>query len=291
MPEIVGLPVNDNLALWERVRTPHPSACKAFNNGKFGGTAINATMTTRAATHEWGPIGLDWHVEFSEEIIDGRPFVIDGNLCFEKIHIAEAVVTYPVGDKKGSALGRGATYLVRYNDSKNTISSDDEAPKKSRTDALTNALKSLGFAADVHMGLWDDNKYVDAVKAEVAGKANGNGAPKAKPQTAPKEEATQNKGEAPPRAPAPAQASPAPRSNGNGAPEVLKKLAAKMWSDDSVSLQSALADGQPENEGKKALMALVIETSNKLGLDADGMSGDDLVTLRDEIERGLGITF
>ena len=38
---------------------------------------------------------------------------------------------------------------------------DDEAFKKAYTDALTNALKLLGVGADVHMGLWDGNKYAD----------------------------------------------------------------------------------------------------------------------------------
>jgi hypothetical protein len=36
---------------------------------------------------------------------------------------------------------------------------DDEAFKKAYTDAVGNALKFLGVAADIHMGLWDGSKY------------------------------------------------------------------------------------------------------------------------------------
>ena len=44
--------------------------------------------------------------------------------------------------------------------------SDDEAFKKAYTDALSNAMKFIGVAADVHMGLFDDNKYVQEVRSE-----------------------------------------------------------------------------------------------------------------------------
>ena len=47
---------------------------------------------------------------------------------------------------------------------------DDEAFKKAYTDALSNAMKQLGMAADIHMGLYDDNKYVNTLKQEFANK-------------------------------------------------------------------------------------------------------------------------
>jgi hypothetical protein len=43
---------------------------------------------------------------------------------------------------------------------------DDEAFKKSFTDAITNALKLIGVGADVHMGLFEDSKYVAEVAKE-----------------------------------------------------------------------------------------------------------------------------
>jgi hypothetical protein len=43
---------------------------------------------------------------------------------------------------------------------------DDEAFKKAFTDGLTNAFKLIGVGADVHMGMLDDSKYVNAVAHE-----------------------------------------------------------------------------------------------------------------------------
>jgi hypothetical protein len=48
------------------------------------------------------------------------------------------------------------------------LRSDDEAFKKAFTDAVTNALKLIGVGADVHMGLFDDSKYVNEVRQEFA---------------------------------------------------------------------------------------------------------------------------
>ena len=41
---------------------------------------------------------------------------------------------------------------------------DDDFSKKVATDALTKGLSKLGFNADVFMGLFDDNKYVNDMK-------------------------------------------------------------------------------------------------------------------------------
>ena len=40
--------------------------------------------------------------------------------------------------------------------------------KKATTDALTKLLSRLGFNADVFLGLYDDNKYVEQVASEFA---------------------------------------------------------------------------------------------------------------------------
>ena len=45
---------------------------------------------------------------------------------------------------------------------------DDEAPKKAMTDAMTKAMSHLGMAADVFLGLFDSNKYVEQMKKKFA---------------------------------------------------------------------------------------------------------------------------
>jgi hypothetical protein len=43
---------------------------------------------------------------------------------------------------------------------------DEDAVKKSVTDALVKALSMLGFAGDIFMGRYDDSKYVNELKEE-----------------------------------------------------------------------------------------------------------------------------
>ena len=62
--------------------------------------------------------------------------------------------------------GVGGDKVVGKN--KYGLNSDDEAFKKAFTDAVTNALKLIGVGADVHMGLYDDNKYVNSMRDEFA---------------------------------------------------------------------------------------------------------------------------
>ena len=59
--------------------------------------------------------------------------------------------------------------------------------KKMETDVTTKALSKLGFNADVFMGLYDDNRYVNQMKEEF------NPVPKAQPKVIEKINETQAK--------------------------------------------------------------------------------------------------
>ena len=43
---------------------------------------------------------------------------------------------------------------------------DEDAPKKSLTDAIIKAASHLGIAANIFLGRWDDQKYLAEVNAE-----------------------------------------------------------------------------------------------------------------------------
>lgn len=153
--------MNENTKLWNEVRTPDPKHTKAFNRGGgFKGTATNVVYLIQRATELWGPMGGKWGVEIkNERYVDGAPIIIDGNVvCRQIIHVIQIELRHP----DGVVPGIGQTEFVGKN--KNGLFTDEEAPKKSLTDALTKAMSWLGFAADIHMGLWDDNKYVNNVR-------------------------------------------------------------------------------------------------------------------------------
>ncbi|MHB9326741.1 hypothetical protein ACP3S7_04275 [Phytobacter ursingii] len=174
----------DNLTLWKRVFKTDERFTKAFTqNG--GGTSINGTYMTMLATREFGPKGIGWGVEIQEERFDnGAPITrkvkgSDGNETWEIIpngsggylteihHVIKIKLWYLTADGgRGEEIAYGCTpYLYS---SKYGPISDGEAPKKSLTDATKKALSSLGFAADIFMGLYDNPEYRQQNKSEFA---------------------------------------------------------------------------------------------------------------------------
>lgn len=147
-----------NTDLWEKHRTPPEDALKKFKKrGGFAGTSIDPMWLILEATKEWGPIGGYWGYDVVSESIErfNEEWVL---------HTCNIELWYGgTGKGTGAAVGRvpstGNTWLVAPG--KYGPQYDDEASKKSRTDAITKALSWLGFAADVYMGMFDGNKYAD----------------------------------------------------------------------------------------------------------------------------------
>jgi hypothetical protein len=149
--------VSENLKLWQSVEKTDPKYTKAFSKaGGFSGTAINATYLIRKATEQWGPMGSTWGPLVEDErYVEGAEGTV--------IHVLRIKFRHPGGEFHSY----GQTTFVGKN--KNGPFTDEEAPKKSLTDAITKALSMLGFSADVFLGLYDDNKYVSDRKAEFSG--------------------------------------------------------------------------------------------------------------------------
>lgn len=159
----------DNLRVWKAVERTDPRATKQFSRGGgFRGTAISPMWLIKRATELWGPIGDRWGISITRhQVIDGAPILLGDPPAVvgrESIHVVEAEVWYPGENGTGHLPCFGQTQLVGKN--KNGVFTDEEAPKKSLTDALTKGLSWLGFAADVHMGLFDDVKYVNTITRE-----------------------------------------------------------------------------------------------------------------------------
>jgi len=73
---------------------------------------------------------------------------------------------YILDGKRGEIEQFGATTYVGKN--KYGPFTDEEAKKKTLTDAISKCLSWLGFSADVHLGRYDDNKYVNDLRKEFA---------------------------------------------------------------------------------------------------------------------------
>jgi hypothetical protein len=155
----------DNLALWDRLGKTDPAHTKKFQRGGgFRGTAIKPIYTTQKMTEEFGPAGKGWGM--------GEPTfqVVPGSEGQVAVYCTVSLWYRPEGDDKVSAVyGVGGDMVVVKQSS--GLRTDDEAFKKAFTDAIGNAMKHLGMSADVHMGLFDDSKYVREVAAEFAEEA------------------------------------------------------------------------------------------------------------------------
>lgn len=164
-----------NLALWNDVQTTDPNYTKKFTRtGGFSGTAINFTHLAKKATEKFGPCGIGW----GWTVDDDR--IVEGANA-DKIHVLRVTLWYEWQGKRGQITHFGQTAFTGRNRSGEFT--DEEAPKKSLTDALSKCLSMLGFAADVHLGLYDDNKYVNDLREEFANenRSPGRAASKSEP--------------------------------------------------------------------------------------------------------------
>lgn len=145
--------------LWDKLGKTDPRHTKPFKRaGGFSGTAIKPTWAYRRMTEEFGPCGEGWGT--------GAPtFQVVAGPEGEILVYCTASIWH--GNRENVVFGVGGDKAVIKNSS--GLRSDDEAFKKAFTDAITNALKMIGVGADVHMGLFDDAKYVNSMTQEFSG--------------------------------------------------------------------------------------------------------------------------
>lgn len=158
--------MSGNTELWDKLGRTDPAHTKQFKRaGGFSGTAIKPMWAYKRMTEEFGPCGKGWGIgEPSFQVVPGP----EG----EMLVYCTASVWYIAADESGphTVFGVGGDKAVGKN--KYGLTGDDEAFKKAFTDAITNALKMIGVGADVHMGMFDDSKYVNALKGEFSEKAD-----------------------------------------------------------------------------------------------------------------------
>lgn len=163
-----------NTRIWDQVETTDPSATKNFTGmGGFKGTAIKPTYLMRKATEVFGPCGEGWGwTILDDRFDDGAPLQMptkewpDAPTVFAKLHTVKLELWYIGKDGQRCTIQQyGHTPFVLIQGGK--IITDWEAAKKSTTDAISKCLQPLGFAADIHMGMFDDSSYVDALRGEV----------------------------------------------------------------------------------------------------------------------------
>tara|TARA_R110000822_G_scaffold113041_1_gene244111 strand:- start:1170 stop:1844 length:675 start_codon:yes stop_codon:yes gene_type:complete len=134
----------NNMELWDSVCKTDPSHTKKVNQ-RGGFTAIDAMYQMQEATRAFGPVGIGWGWDF--------------DLSYPPNDTVVAKITMWHGKRENtfSQVGQKKLGGDRV---------DEDAVKKAVTDGLTKCLSYLGFNADVFLGKFDDNKYVEEMKIQ-----------------------------------------------------------------------------------------------------------------------------
>lgn len=154
-----------NLDLWNAVEKTPPSETKAITGKSYKGTSPKPHYLVHKATETFGPCGIGWGFEIvDEKLLDGA-LLAPG--FFERIHMARVRVWYEWQGKKGVVEHVGQTVFCGKRKGPDGLPfTDEDAPKKSVTDALVKALSMIGFAGDIFIGRYDDSKYVNELRQE-----------------------------------------------------------------------------------------------------------------------------
>lgn len=141
-----------NLEVWQRFGYTDPKHTKAISGKAYSGTSPKPHWIIYKLTEAFGPIGIGWGFRVLEERYDAMGDV-------ETLHVAKVQLWYRYNGERAEIEQFGAT-RAKYLTSSNKILVDEDAIKKSVTDALVKCASYVGVCADIFMGLWDDQKYV-----------------------------------------------------------------------------------------------------------------------------------
>jgi hypothetical protein len=143
---------NKLMWLWNKLFfTPKEHTKEFTRGGGFKGTAIKPMYSIQQMTDTFGPCGTGWGYTKPE-------FDVTHEHEGQKLVYCTVGIWYIQDGKKSELVyGCGGDFVVKGN--KNGLAPDDEAYKKSFTDALMNAMKHLGMGGQIHMGQFDGNKY------------------------------------------------------------------------------------------------------------------------------------
>lgn len=149
--------MTDNLAIWERFADIDPKFTKPITGRDYGGTSPNPQYVIRCLTELFGPVGkgFGWNIAAEDFKEMGGTY----------LHWCRIRFWWKDEDGVHSVEEYGQTKAA-YVTSKGTMRVDEDAPKKSLTDAIIKGASHIGVAANIFLGRWDDQKYVAEVNRE-----------------------------------------------------------------------------------------------------------------------------
>ena len=147
--------MSDNLKIWETHADIDPAFTKAITGKAYKGTSPNPQYVIRCLTDLFGPVGVGFGWRVVAEAFDklGEDTLHWCRIEFWHTDRANTFESY--GQTKAAYPTKSGGFMV-----------DEDAPKKSLTDAIVKAASHVGIGANIFLGRWDDAKYVAEVAAE-----------------------------------------------------------------------------------------------------------------------------
>jgi hypothetical protein len=175
---------NSNMDLWNSLSITDPKKVKPITGKSYKGSSPQPYWLVQRATETFGPCGLGWGIEIVQQGFQQ---------CNAEtmMHYATVRVWYMQDGKKCSVEHMGGT-MAMYKTNAGKMVYDEDAPKKSVTDAMVKALSFIGFAGDIFSGIWDDWKYQEMAAAHYNGQNQ-----QAAPQQQNQNNQQQNQGQQP----------------------------------------------------------------------------------------------
>lgn len=145
--------------LWDRNCKTDPSAVKAITGKQYQGNSPKPYYIVRRLTEEFGPCGDGWGFTILSERMERLTPT-------DVLHIACVRLWYESAEGHRCEFDQMGQTKAVYAKKDGGLVVDEDAPKKSVTDALVKCASYLGFAGDIFSGRWDDSKYVAELKRE-----------------------------------------------------------------------------------------------------------------------------
>lgn len=156
--------IDKKMELWDSVKETNPKWTKPGQNML---TSINGQYCMMRATEKFGPCGIGWGYRIVEERYDEGPEINHETVPYKPItHTLRIRLWYNWNGEKGEVEHFGHTPFIMK--SKRGPYQDDEAPKKSLTDAIKKCLSMIGIGADIHLGQFEDINYKNELELKAA---------------------------------------------------------------------------------------------------------------------------
>ena len=143
----------ENLTLWDQFADIDPAYTKPITGKPYRGTSPNPQYIIKCLTEMFGPVGQGFGWDVVAE--DFTP------LGGETLHWCRIKFWHT---DRGNTFDCYGQTKACYTTNSGKLIVDEDAPKKSLTDAITKSASQLGIAGNIFLGRWDDNKYVAQVQ-------------------------------------------------------------------------------------------------------------------------------